>query len=495
MKNILTEAFKQLSEIDQNVFNADENGLNKLDAFITDSDNESENVTVIIDPNAEDETDLQDSYIGKILCRCVVCQSDIMKDEEELHKDEDCPDVVNCGEECPMCQSTEGYKIIGRIAPYEEQAITVDESIASKRPAKKTQKQINESVPYDLPSVDPELYKKLRSLYKKDKNVANNLATDPSSLPSPLDEYAKSLMDAIYTKFKAYCNGEFESHLESGTNMSAFLGDDGSYASWDYSDEVWQIKGALRDCATEDEFIDDMIWALRMLVRWNKEEDDDTLDEAKVNKKLTNIEKIAKKFPELNLLKESVDCVNVVSDGQEVEVKPEGDRTTITISPVEENVEEAPVEAPEEVVAPLDDEEKEEIDTMLDEPEDIEIDEFDEEQFDDLGESFLKKVYENVDSYKTTSGIINGDKLMLEGIITFKSGKQGKTNFVFESHSITKTGKLKFIGENLQFAKNKAFVLTGKADGKKLIAESLNYRYSIKDEQGKSHPLYGTVKK
>ena len=109
MKNILTEAFKQLSEIDQNVFNADENGLNKLDAFITDSDNESENVAVIIDPNAEDETDLQDSYIGKILCRCVVCQSDIMKDESELHKDEDCPDVVNCGEECPMCQAIEGY--------------------------------------------------------------------------------------------------------------------------------------------------------------------------------------------------------------------------------------------------------------------------------------------------------------------------------------------------------------------------------------------------
>ena len=633
MKNILTEAFKQLSEIDQNVFNADENGLNKLDAFVTDSDNESENVTVVIDPNAEDETDLQDSYIGKILCRCVVCQSDIMKDEEELHKDEDCPDVVNCGEECPMCQAIEGYKIIGRIAPYEEQATTVDESVDSNVDETRRQKQFYEPV-------DPKLYKKLRSLYKKDKNVANNLATDPSSLPSPLDEYAKSLMDAIYTEFKANCNGEFESHLESGTNMSAFLGDDGSYASWDYSDEVWQIKGALRDCATEDEFIDDMVWALRMLVKWNKDEDDDTLDEAKVNKKLTNIEKIArktqkqinesvnpnlfkklkklsetdedvaynlaadpfslpspfgeygesvlnaayikfqtdcngelesslesgtgmsefrgegvyarwdfddeiemieealsecdtedefiksvvgglftlvdfneqaeeeldeaagnkkltniekiaKKFPELNLLKESVDCVNVVSDGQEVEVKPEGDRTTITISPVEE----APVEASEEVVAPLDDEEKEEIDTMLDEPEDIEIDEFDEEQFDDLGESFLKKVYENVDSYKTTSGIINGDKLMLEGIITFKSGKQGKTNFVFESHSITKTGKLKFIGENLQFAKNKAFVLTGKADGKKLIAESLNYRYSIKDEEGKSHPLYGTVKK
>ena len=486
MKNILTEAFKQLSEIDQNVFNADENGLNKLDAFITDSDNESENVTVIIDPNAEDETDLQDSYIGKILCRCVVCQSDIMKDEEELHKDEDCPDVVNCGEECPMCQSTEGYKIIGRIAPYEEQATTVDESVASKRPARKIQKQINESV-------NPGLFKKLKNLYKKDEDVAYNLAADPFSLPSPFDEYGESLLNAAYTKFQTDCNGELESSLESGTGMSEFRGE-GVYARWDFDDEIEMIEEALSECDTEDEFIKSVVGGLCTLVDFNEQAEEE-LDESAGNKKLTNIEKIAKKFPELNLLKESVDCVNVVSDGQEVEVKPEGDRTTITISPVEENVEEAPVEAPEEVVAPLDDEEKEEIDTMLDEPEDIEIDEFDEEQFDDLGESFLKKVYENVDSYKTTSGIINGDKLMLEGIITFKSGKQGKTNFVFESHSITKTGKLKFIGENLQFAKNKAFVLTGKADGKKLIAESLNYRYSIKDEEGKSHPLYGTVKK
>lgn len=364
MKNILTEAFKQLSEIDQNVFNADENGLKKLDTFLSDSNAESDDVSMVIDPNAETEEDIQDSYVGKILCRCIVCQSDIMKDESELHKDGDCPDVVNCGEECPMCQSTDGYKIIGRIAPYEE---------------------------------------------------------SPEQKEEPV-----------------------EAVLETEEKVS----------------------------------------------------EEQPLDEAKSQEGLTNYDKVK------NVLKtkydidleESVDSVQVEADGQKVEVKPDGDKTVVEIS----NASEAPV-ATEEVIAPIDDAEKDEIENKLEAPEedeeDVDIDEFDETEFDELGESFLKKVYENVDTYKTTSGSVNGDKLMLEGVITFKSGKRAKTNFVFESHSKTKTGKLKFLGENLQFAKNKAFILTGKAEGKKFISESLNYRYSIKDSEGKSHPLYGTVKR
>ena len=124
--------------------------------------------------------------------------------------------------------------------------------------------------------------------------------------------------------------------------MSEFRGE-GVYARWDFDDEIEMIEEALSECDTEDEFIKSVVGGLCTLVDFNEQAEEE-LDEAAGNKKLTNIEKIAKKFPELNLLKESVDCVNVVSDGQEVEVKPEGDRTTITISPVEE----APVEAPEE---------------------------------------------------------------------------------------------------------------------------------------------------
>ena len=56
---------------------------------------------------------------------------------------------------------------------------------------------------------------------------------------------------------------------------------------------------------------------------------------------------------------------------------------------------------------------------------------------------------------------------------------------------------LKLIGENKQFARgNKSFTLSGKLNGKKLIAESLTYNYRAKDSKSNaSKRLYGTVRK
>ena len=124
------------------------------------------------------------------------------------------------------------------------------------------------------------------------------------------------------------------------------------------------------------------------------------------------------------------------------------------------------------------------------------IDEIDEAGFDELGESYLKKVYENVQSYKTVGGSLKGNKIKLEGLITFNSGKKAKTNFIFEAKEMTKKGKVKFIGENLNLTKNKkAFTLTGRTEGKKLVCENFNYNYLAKDgKSGASKRLYGTVK-
>ena len=176
----------------------------------------------------------------------------------------------------------------------------------------------------------------------------------------------------------------------------------------------------------------------------------------------------------------------------------ENGKVTVTTEPKEEVVSE--VEEKAEVIAPVTDEVKAEFksaeEPVEDEYADIEFDEFEEGDFDELGESYLKRVYENVKSFKTTSGAIKGNLLKLEGLITFKSGKQAKTQFMFEAYTTTKSGKLKFIGENKQFAKGKkSFTLTGKADGKKLVCESLNYNYVAKSADGKSKRLYGTVKK
>lgn len=178
-------------------------------------------------------------------------------------------------------------------------------------------------------------------------------------------------------------------------------------------------------------------------------------------------------------------------DGPET-IAPVAEETTATI---EANTEESKSEeAPEE-----EEESMEEVETEKDMPEDsedIDIDEFDENEFNSLGESYLKEVYNNVDSFKTVRGYINGDSLKLEGVITFKSGKKLNTSFLFESNLITKTGKVKLLGENLQFAQRKnSFTLTCSVKDKKLVMEALTYNYNAKDAStGKSKRIYGTVK-
>ena len=178
-------------------------------------------------------------------------------------------------------------------------------------------------------------------------------------------------------------------------------------------------------------------------------------------------------------------------DGPET-IAPVAEETTATI---EANTEESKSEeAPEG-----EEESMEEVETEKDMPEDsedIDIDEFDENEFNSLGESYLKEVYNNVDSFKTVRGYINGDSLKLEGVITFKSGKKLNTSFLFESNLITKTGKVKLLGENLQFAQRKnSFTLTCSVKDKKLVMEALTYNYNAKDAStGKSKRIYGTVK-
>ena len=193
-------------------------------------------------------------------------------------------------------------------------------------------------------------------------------------------------------------------------------------------------------------------------------------------------------------LTESIDSVEVEADGQKVEVKPDQDKTVIEISN----------EQTDEVIVPVSEETKEEIasnENNFDENDTSEIDldniVVEPEEFDNLGESYLKKVYENVDSFKTTSVKNDNKKLIVEGLISFRSGKVSKTRFVFENLKQTKSGKVKILGEGLQFSNNKkAFSLTGTMKDNKFICESFTYNYTAKDSKtGKSFPLYGTIKR
>lgn len=177
---------------------------------------------------------------------------------------------------------------------------------------------------------------------------------------------------------------------------------------------------------------------------------------------------------------ESEPVVNEADADEFIQPIPELVQDEIEVSNEEETpAEESPEEVPE------------------DEEVDYDIDDFDEESFDGLGESYLKKVYENVNSYKTSNVSMKDNSLIVEGVITFNSGKTKKTSFVFEAKTATKNNKLRFIGENKQITRGrKAFTLTGTLnENKSFITEKFNYNYMAKNAEGKSKRLYGTLKK
>lgn len=199
-------------------------------------------------------------------------------------------------------------------------------------------------------------------------------------------------------------------------------------------------------------------------------------------------------------LTESMNNVRVETDENTVTVNSdENGKVTVTTEPNESPVDSGEMIAPipdEEQSAIIDSElsadvdapvEGEEIDLggaeELPEDEiDFDMEEIDEESANNLGESYLKRVYENVDSFKTTNSYIRENKIILEGVISFTSGKKSKTGFILESKSADKTGKVSFTGYNKHFTDNKnAYLFEGKVKDKRLVLEKMSYRYSLNE--------------
>jgi len=108
----------------------------------------------------------------------------------------------------------------------------------------------------------------------------------------------------------------------------------------------------------------------------------------------------------------------------------------------------------------------------------VDAEEIKEESFDYVCGKYLKETYSNVKDFKSTCAREKDGKLVLEGVISFASGAKKNTSFIFEAYRATKSGRLKFLGENVEITPNKkAFTLTAVTKNKVLVAESLSYRY------------------
>ena len=81
-KEYLSEAFRQLELLNEEDFNLSTTADNSDLKDFLDNDDMSVMSLDVIDPEAETEEDLEDSYTGKVILDCCVCHSKLYKDKE-----------------------------------------------------------------------------------------------------------------------------------------------------------------------------------------------------------------------------------------------------------------------------------------------------------------------------------------------------------------------------------------------------------------------------
>lgn len=127
-----------------------------------------------------------------------------------------------------------------------------------------------------------------------------------------------------------------------------------------------------------------------------------------------------------------------------------------------------------------------------DEEETEDEEDFDESLFESLVDRYCQRVYDNVRDFKTTSCSKKDKNFVVEGILHYTNGKKAKTTFTFKEAKAP-NGKRKFVGLNETFSKdNKAFTLLVSTGDKKLLSESLSYKYNV-EYKGEQKEIKGKI--
>lgn len=515
MLDYINEAFKSLDLLTEDVFKADSEGINELSDFI--EDDEAEETISIIDMDAETEDDLQDSYVGKVIVDCNVCHSHVFKNKEDIKLDDD--GVVDIEEDCPYCGDNNGFVIIGEIHEFNPDSDTEESTDKQSEVAEETaevdevtgeSEEVNESLTEAIKEdVDPNVFAELQE-YAED---ADDMFISHDS------EYA-DYIDELYMKAVEKLKKEFrdlfiEPSIQgtAGSVFANYNADDGVHeTSWEFENELEFLDEIILSSTSEEDYIDKIVEYLRNKLNAASvvEEDEGVVEVDESLNEESNMSKLKSRYPELSgaaseKLEESFNNVSIETDDQKMTMTSEDNGKVIVttepttaestegevIAPVSSETEEEIIDANAEVV-----DEPVEEETPSEEELDFDFDEVDEDSMSELGESYLKRVYENVDSFKLTSCSTTPTQLVLEGLITFKSGVKKNTGFIFEAKDATKDGKLRFIGENAHLCRGrKAFTLVGSMSAKKLMCESFTYNYRAKNADGKSTRVYGKVTK
>ena len=519
-KSFIQEAFKQvyLTE-DAEEFSLNVSGPDDTESFMdivnSDEYSDDEMISDVYDLEAEAKEDLKQSYIGKVILDCNVCHSNVFFNKDEITENDD---GICCEEiECPYCMSNEGYTIIGEVKPYqEEEDVDIDDIESAEIPEEEPEaEEAADDIDVEETEEDEDLEEglkadKVKALSRNDringrKGLGRGKGLEASDNirgpkykelnecgdPEVMEEGKDSETDKIYDDIANLAVDDTEV-MEEGALGAIGGGIAGAVLTK-------SPAGAIRGAQIGDKIGDAIGGA------FNKE------DEVGDFKPVTEgIEDVS-----INTDDENITMTTKEDGGVVVETSPKeefedesveefsGDEMIAPLEPdTESDVEDAievntdSEEAPEdEMFDEISDEDMGEEGEEEASPED-EFEEFDEESFNGLGESYLKRCYENVTSFKTSNITLNENKqFIIEGKIGFDSGNKKDTQFVFSTKSVG-NGKLKLEGYNKQISKGKkTFKLNCSVNDKSLICESLNYNYKGKNDLNESVRVYGTVKR
>ena len=105
------------------------------------------------------------------------------------------------------------------------------------------------------------------------------------------------------------------------------------------------------------------------------------------------------------------------------------------------------------------------------------LDEIAEDTFDGLMQEHLTSLYDNVTSYHTTDiSQPSRDKVLIEGVVTYNSGKENKVTFDLYEQVDGKIAVFNLANEDL-FGKDAFFRVNARVEGNKLICENFSYKY------------------
>ena len=527
-KGFLTEAFKELKMLNEEDYNL--NNKDEIEDMHDTVFNQLDDKSIdIIDPNAQSIDDLEDSYIGKVILDCNVCHSKIYKDPSEVVIDDE-SSLANIDEECPYCYSTDGYKIIGEVASYDGASLE-DEDDADEDDEhdeddvdEEDEDDEDEHDEDDEDSINEGILGKAVGGNLVGSTVGAGLGTALGSVAgvpgmiaggiagSALGRSAGSKLAAGSELLKddiAPSKGQRKfKHLKSidecnASNNSKSQLSNKIYKSKKANEGLKHLKKSFKknisesQCSQCDQVAD--ILQNRTYPRGFKFlSSNGAVGEVQYNgakyafrKRNDGTYKVMTSADagwnwSDTLYKESIEDINVnTTDGS---VKVDQSEGNINIS-IEKN------SLKDDKIIPVSSDVKDEI-ANNSEDDTVEFDDVDSQAFDELGESYLKKIYENVKSFKTTKSYQSGNKLVVEGKIKFTSNNVKPTQFIFENFNFNKSkSKIVMFGENAQISRGKkSFRLAGKLNENIFVPTSLRYAYSAKLDENKSQRITGHVK-